>query len=288
MGPNHQQRVHHPPRRFLWDTVRRPPTSQGASGECTTSRNRASLKARGGPRSCVNTSVMELQAAIQKKSHCEQDVAEAEAKLARVREEVPVPTAPHEDAKAEVERLKATDWHSWSRSMVFVLPKGRRKQRRTSVCRRCVAINGAGSLLLAGRQTRGTPRCSGHGRQGVRRHYCWIDLKRTGQVGKFLSAPICSVEHGFMRRVVARYGFRGVRVGEASHPGPLSRLRPRRSLRSGNLSGETRLSPDQETGVSVAPATTLPTMNILPTWPVIPTSMQAECRRVCSMLFRRI
>ena len=49
----------------------------------------------------------EFQAAIQKKSHCEQKVAEAEADLARMREEVPVPTAPDEDAKAEVQRWKA-------------------------------------------------------------------------------------------------------------------------------------------------------------------------------------
>ena len=48
-----------------------------------------------------------LQSAVQKKSQCEQEVAEAEADLARTSEEVQVPVNPDEDAKAEVQRLKA-------------------------------------------------------------------------------------------------------------------------------------------------------------------------------------
>ena len=50
----------------------------------------------------------ELQSAVQKKSQCEQEVAEGEADLARMMEEVPVPADPDEDANIEVERLKAT------------------------------------------------------------------------------------------------------------------------------------------------------------------------------------
>ena len=95
-------------------------------------------------------------------------------------------------------------------------------------------------------------------------------ISRTSQVDKFHSAPICSVEHGPMRRVVARYWLRGVQVGEASHPGPSSRLRSRGSRvrsrsRSGDLGRDTRLSPDSV--VLVAPATILPAINTLPTWP---------------------
>ena len=47
----------------------------------------------------------ELQSAVQKKSQCEQEVAEGD--LARMREEVPVPADPDEDANVEVQRLKA-------------------------------------------------------------------------------------------------------------------------------------------------------------------------------------
>ena len=62
----------------------------------------------------------------------------------------------------------------------------------------------------------------------------------------------------------------GVGVGEASHPGPSSRLRSRGSrvrsrFRGGDFSREARFSPD--TVVLVAPATTLPALNTLPTWP---------------------
>ena len=49
----------------------------------------------------------EFQSAVQKKSQCEQEVAEGEADLARMREEVPVPADPDEDASIEVQRLKA-------------------------------------------------------------------------------------------------------------------------------------------------------------------------------------
>ena len=49
----------------------------------------------------------ELQSTVQKKSQCEQEVAEGEADLARMREEVPVPADPDEDANIEVQRLKA-------------------------------------------------------------------------------------------------------------------------------------------------------------------------------------
>ena len=72
-----------------------------------------------------------------------------------------------------------------------------------------------------------------------------------------------------MRRVVSRYGLRGVRVGEASHPGPLSRLlargsRVRSRSRSGDVSRD-RVSPNSV--VSVVPATIPPGSNTLPTWP---------------------
>ena len=214
----------------------------------------------------------ELQSAVQKKSQCEQEVAEGEADLARMREEVPVPADPDEDANVEVQRLKARLVQLESihgrppRGSVEAAENIRSKVAK----RRCVTINGARSQLLVGRQTSGTPRCIGHGRHGVRRHNHWIDLKGTRQVGKFLSAPICSVEHGPMRRVVSRYGLRRVRVGEASHPGPSSRLRARGSRvrsrsRSGDVSRDTRVSPDSV--VSVVPATIPPGSNILPTWP---------------------
>ena len=46
----------------------------------------------------------EPQAAVKKKSHCEQEIAEADADLARLREERPVPG---EDSKTEVQQLRA-------------------------------------------------------------------------------------------------------------------------------------------------------------------------------------
>ena len=50
---------------------------------------------------------VELQAAVKKKAQCEEEVAEAEADLARMREEVQLPTDPSEDPGAEVQRLRA-------------------------------------------------------------------------------------------------------------------------------------------------------------------------------------
>ena len=163
----------------------------------------------------------EFQSAVQKKSQCEQEVAEGEADLVRMREEVPVPADPDEDAnKGQIgsigvdPRPSTTRVSGSSRQHPF-------KGGKTSsgvLCRRCVAFNGARFGLLVGRQTSGTPGWTWETRSPHHNH--WTDLKRTRQVGKFLSAPICSVEHGPMRRVVSRYGLRGVRVGEASHPGP--------------------------------------------------------------------
>ena len=42
------------------------------------------------------------------------------------------------------------------------------------------------------------------------------------KMASFIPPPIHTVEHGGMKRVIARYGLRGTRVGEASHPGPSS------------------------------------------------------------------
>ena len=113
--------------------------------------------------------------------------------------------------------------------MVFVLPEGRQKQRRTSVRRWqnaqwcvvadlcCWLDDKQGELEMFWIWQTGSPPAL---------------LQRTGQVGKFLSAPNCSVEHGLMK---------SVRVGEASHPGPSSRLR---------LEWGDKGSPDKHTGVS--------------------------------------
>ena len=101
-------------------------------------------------------------------------------------EEVPVPADPDEDAKAEVQRLKARQFQLESiqgrptRESVEAAEKHPFEGGKTAsvvLCRRCVAINGARSQLLVGRQTSGTPRCIGHGRHGIRRHNPWIDLK---------------------------------------------------------------------------------------------------------------
>ena len=140
----------------------------------------------------------------QKKSQCEQEVAESRSGQD---EEVPVPADPDEDANVGVQRLKA-------RGVDRKHPFEGGKTSSGMLCRRCVTINGAGSQSLVGRQTSGTPRCFGQGRHGVRRHNHWIDLKGTCQDGKFFRAPICSVQHGPMRRVVSRYGLRGGHWGK--------------------------------------------------------------------------
>ena len=174
-----------------------------------------------------------------------------------------MPADPDEDARAEVQRLKARLVQSESiqgRPARGSVEAAENFRSSGVLCRRCNAINGSRSQLLVGRKTRGTPRCIGHGRHGVRRHNHWTDLNGTCQVGKCLNAPICSVEYGVMRRVVARYGLRGVLVGDTSHPGTSLRLRSRGSrVRS--------RSRDQDTVVSVASATTLLAINTLPTWP---------------------
>ena len=90
-----------------------------------------------------------------------------------------------------------------------------------SVCHRWSNISAVGWT--------GSPRCIGH-RHGVRHHHHWIHLK-----GKFLRAPFDTAEHGPMRREVARSGLRGVRVGEASHPGLASRLQSKGSEFDQNL-----------------------------------------------------
>ena len=215
----------------------------------------------------------ELQSAVQKKSQRAQEVAEAEADLARMREEVPVPAEPDEDAKVEVQRLKA-------RLAQLESIQGRpargsveaAENIRSKVAKRRVGCCAEDLSCWLDEKQGGTPRCIGHGRNGVRRHNHWIDLKRTCQVGKFLSATHLQCRTWSHEKSGGKCGFRGVRVGEASHPGPSSRLRPRavrvRSRsRSGDLSREARLSPDEDTFVSVAPATTLPAINTLPSWP---------------------
>ena len=44
-----------------------------------------------------------------------------------------------------------------------------------------------------------------------------------------------SVQHKWVKVIEARYGMRGVRVGEASHPGPGSSLRRLQTSRQGAL-----------------------------------------------------
>ena len=75
----------------------------------------------------------ELQSAVQKKSQCEQEVAEGEADLARMREEVPVPADPDENANVEVPTIEGQRFN-WSRSTA-IHHEGRWKQPKTSVRR---------------------------------------------------------------------------------------------------------------------------------------------------------
>ena len=143
-----------------------------------------------------------------------------------MREEVPVPTDPDEDAKAEVQSLKARlaqlepiDGLRLARGSAEAVENIRSKvaKRRVGCCAEDVLPSTEQDLC------------------------CWLDDKQvelrdaldmadresaaiiTGLISRGLAKlasfsvpPICSVEHGLMRRVVARHGLRGVGVGEAS------------------------------------------------------------------------
>ena len=89
--------------------------------------------------------------------------------------------------------------------------------------------------------------------------------------------------------MVARYGLRGVRVGEESHPGLHPGYDQEEVFEAGTRVGRTRLSPNQDTGISVAPSMILLGNEHIATWQTVtPTSMQAECHQMWSMLLRRI
>ena len=99
----------------------------------------------------------ELQSAVQKKSQCEQEVAEAEADLARMREDgrsrrrcvCRGPTIKGQIGSIGVDpRSSSTRVGGSSREHPF---EGG-KTASGMLCRRCVAINGARSQLLVGRK----------------------------------------------------------------------------------------------------------------------------------------
>ena len=87
------------------------------------------------------------------------------------------------------------------------------------LCRRCFAVHRAGSGLLVGRQADRTPGCVGNGRQGVRQRHHKPHHPGARQDGELRSTTVRTLEHGALRRVTG-WGYRGIRVGEAFHPGP--------------------------------------------------------------------
>ena len=103
------------------------------------------------------------------------------------------------------------------------------------------------------------PGCSGCGRHGVSRRVEWSHFKRSH--GEFGSSFHCC-QHGAVRRVTV-WGLRGVRVGEASHPGPrLSRrirIHRSRSRSVGRVGGGLEERPPSRVSEGSVP----PTLSVL-------------------------